>query len=74
MNIPEGKRKDIELMEKAIDKFNEKSKNKFLKGIEEHNSDGNNGMHKMTKDQTIEAIQEEIIDLWFYLQSLETKN
>lgn len=71
MNIPEGKRKDLELMKKALNKFENEGQEKFLKGIEEHNSDGSRGMNKMSKQQKIKAIKEEIIDLWFYVIGLE---
>jgi len=69
--LPEGKRKDLELMKKALKSFEEEGQDKFLKGIEEHNSDGSRGMNKMSKVDKVRAIKEEIIDLWFYISGLE---
>ena len=71
MSIPEGKQKDIDMMERAFDNFAKLARKKFMAGIEEHNADGSRGMHKMTKEQKFQAIKEEIIDLWFYTISLE---
>jgi hypothetical protein len=71
MKTPEGKKQDLELMKKALKKFEEEGQEKFLKGIEEHNSDGSRGMNKMSKLQKVKAIKEEIIDLWFYISGLE---
>jgi hypothetical protein len=69
----DGKKTDIELMKRALRDFEDEARDKFLRGIEEHNSDGTNGMCRMSKKQTIEAIKDEIMDLWFYVKSLEEK-
>ena len=70
-DIPEGKKKDMELMVRSMDEFNIEARKKFLSGIEEHNSDGTRGMNKMSLKQKVKAIKEEAIDLWFYACSLE---
>ena len=71
MSIPEGKQKDIDMMERAFDNFSKLARKKFMAGIEEHNADGSKGMHKMTRSQKFQAMKEEIIDLWFYVISAE---
>jgi len=69
--VPKGKRKDFDLMRRALSEFNQEAFDKFTAGVEEHNSDGSRGMHKMSKKQKLKAIREEIIDLWFYVKSLD---
>ena len=69
--IPKGKRKDYDLMRRALSEFNQEAFEKFTTGVEEHNSDGSRGMHKMSRKQKIKAIREEMIDLWFYVKALE---
>ena len=63
--------KDEELMEEALEAFRWEARNKFLAGIREHNPDGTRGLARMDLDQKIQAIKDEIIDLWFYLAALE---
>ena len=67
----DGKSQDFDLMRRALADFDEQAEEKFTAGVEEHNSDGSRGMHKMTRKQILKAIREEIIDLWFYVKSLE---
>lgn len=62
---------DKELMDKALKEFNENAKTKFLAGIQEHNPNGDKGMCNMTFNQRIKSCKEEVMDLWFYLCSLE---
>ena len=44
---------------------------KFNLGIKEHNPNGDKGMIRMTQLQRIKAAQEECMDLWFYLYTME---
>ena len=62
---------DAKLMEEALDEFQERAREKFLAGIHEHNPDGKKGMCKMDFEGRIKGAKEEVIDLWFYLTSLE---
>lgn len=62
---------DTELMEKALKEFQDRAKSKFLAGIKEHNPDGDKGMCRMGFEDRIQSAKEEVIDLWFYLTSLE---
>jgi RAB protein geranylgeranyltransferase component A len=63
--------KDEELMEQALSCFEKRARLKFLQGVQEHNPKGNKGLEKMKLSQKIHACQEEVIDLWFYLASIE---
>ena len=62
---------DVALMEKALKEFYERAREKFLAGIDEHNPDGEKGMCNMSFEHRIKSAKEEVIDLWFYLTSLE---
>ena len=63
--------RDEELMEDALEKFQSEAKSKFLKGILEHNPNGDKGLSRMHLLQKIDACKEEVIDLWFYLYAME---
>ena len=62
---------DAELMDKALKEFQDRAKSKFLAGIKEHNPNGDKGMCRMVFEDRIRSAKEEVIDLWFYLTSLE---
>lgn len=64
---------DLQLMVHALEQFNKKAEKKFIAGIKEHNSDGKHGMHLMDIEKSLEAVQEEVIDLWFYIITLKSK-
>lgn len=63
--------RDEDLMEDALTKFQSETKSKFLKGILEHNPNGDKGLSRMHLLQKIDACKEEVIDLWFYLYAME---
>ena len=63
--------KDKDLMEQALNCFEYDARQKFLQGVKEHNPNGDKGLERMTLKQKIKACQEEVIDLWFYLASIE---
>ena len=63
--------RDEDLMEDALTKFQSEAKSKFLKGILEHNPNGDKGLSRMHLLQKIDACKEEVIDLWFYLYAME---
>jgi len=63
--------KDEEIMEEALEEFAREGREKFMQGIREHNPDGTKGLARMSLDQKIKAIREEIYDLVFYLKALE---
>jgi len=63
--------RDEELIEDALTKFQNEAKSKFLKGILEHNPNGDKGLSRMHLLQKIDACKEEVIDLWFYLYAME---
>ena len=58
-------------MEKALAEFAVKARVKFKQGIEEHNPNGDKGLLRMSLNQKLTAIREEIIDLWFYVAAIE---
>ena len=62
---------DEEIMEEALEEFAREGREKFMQGIREHNPDGTKGLARMSLDQKIKAIREEIYDLVFYLKALE---
>jgi hypothetical protein len=62
---------DIKLMDEALQEFVEKGMDKFKKGIQEHNPNGDKGITRMKFIQKVDCIKEEIIDLWFYACALE---
>ena len=63
--------RDEEIMEEALEEFAREGREKFMQGIREHNPDGTRGLARMSIDQKIRAIREEIYDLVFYLKALE---
>jgi hypothetical protein len=63
--------RDEKLMEDALEKFQSEAKSKFMKGILEHNPNGDKGLSRMHLLQKIDACKEEVIDLWFYLYAME---
>ena len=63
--------RDEDLMEDALEKFQSEAKSKFMKGILEHNPNGDKGLSRMHLLQKIDACKEEVIDLWFYLYAME---
>lgn len=63
--------RDEKLMENALEKFQSEAKSKFMKGILEHNPNGDKGLSRMHLLQKIDACKEEVIDLWFYLYAME---
>lgn len=62
---------DKNLMDEALSEFTDKAVEKFLSGIEEHNPDGTKGICMMSVRDRIKNAKEEVIDLWFYLCSIE---
>lgn len=66
--------KDKDLMEQALHCFEKRARHKFLQGVQEHNPDGDKGLERMTLSQKVQACQEEVIDLWFYLASIEQED
>tara|TARA_B100000886_G_scaffold303110_1_gene233586 strand:- start:24087 stop:24338 length:252 start_codon:yes stop_codon:yes gene_type:complete len=64
---------DEEIMEEALLDFEYNARDKFLKGILEHNSDGTKGLARMKSKDLVNSIKEEIIDAWFYLAELERR-
>ena len=65
---------DEDLMEQALHCFEKRARHKFLQGVQEHNPDGDKGLERMTLSQKVQACQEEVIDLWFYLASIEQED
>ncbi len=63
--------RDEEIMEEALEEFAREGREKFMQGIREHNPDGTKGLARMSLDQKIKAIREEVYDLVFYLKALE---
>lgn len=64
---------DYKIMDEALLEFHHSAREKFLKGIEEHNPDGTKGLARMKSSDLILSIKEEIIDTWFYLYELERR-
>tara|TARA_R100000808_G_scaffold1169_2_gene5519 strand:- start:11825 stop:12043 length:219 start_codon:yes stop_codon:yes gene_type:complete len=62
---------DEEIRDDALVAFSLRATAKFNSGIREHNPNGDRGMMKMTQLQRIKAAQEECMDTWFYLYSME---
>lgn len=74
-NSLKGTQKDDKrLMERALDEFQDRARKKFIDGIFEHNPEGDKGMCKMSFEDRIKNAKEEVIDLWFYLTSLQTQD
>lgn len=59
------------LMDQGLKEFKRKAKKKFLSGIKEHNPKGDKGMCVMSMKDRIKCAKEEVMDLWFYLCSIE---
>jgi len=66
--------KDENLMELALVQFKKRARSKFLQGVQEHNPNGDKGLENMTLSQKVKACQEEVMDLWFYLASIEEED
>ena len=62
---------DKELMKSALKQFKKRAKKKFTSGILEHNPKGDKGMLMMPMIERVRCAKEEVIDLWFYLHSME---
>lgn len=62
---------DKKLMDSALSEFQKKAEKKFLSGIKEHNPNGEKGMLVMDFSKRISSAKEEVMDLWFYLCSIE---
>tara|TARA_E500000318_G_C3437043_1_gene163474 strand:+ start:60 stop:320 length:261 start_codon:yes stop_codon:yes gene_type:complete len=62
---------DPEIRDIAIAKFSTEFRSKFDAGTREHNADGTRGLARMSTQQLIHSIREEIYDLYAYLQALE---
>lgn len=60
------------LMDLGLKEFKKKAKKKFMNGIKEHNPDGNKGMCMMSMKDRVSSAKEEVMDLWFYLCSIES--
>ena len=54
------------IKKEALDKFSEKAFHKYDKGQKEHGG-------LITNRVTLEDLEDEIIDLWFYLHALRVK-
>ena len=62
---------DEQIRDAGLTAFRLRAAEKFNMGIKEHNPNGDKGMIKMTHLQRIKCAQEECMDLWFYLYSME---
>jgi proline dehydrogenase len=62
---------DVVLMNLGLKEFKKKAKKKFMNGIKEHNPDGDKGMSLMPMMEKVSSAKEEVMDLWFYLCSIE---
>jgi|TARA_R100000388_G_scaffold2215_1_gene3076 hypothetical protein len=62
---------DEEILEEALERFAKEAREKFMAGIREHNPDGSRGMSRMTMEQKLRSCREEVMDLWFYLHTME---
>jgi hypothetical protein len=71
MSLKGTQNDDKELMEEALQEFQGRARSKFIDGIFEHNPNGDKGICKMSFEDRIKNAKEEVIDLWFYLISLE---
>lgn len=65
---------DDEIMKDALKGFALMGRDKFVKGIEEHNKDGKKGLERMKTKDLVRAVQEEVIDLWFYTSELKRRS
>jgi hypothetical protein len=64
---------DEEIMEDALKGFSLMGREKFVKGIKEHNRCGKKGLARMKTEDLVKAVQEEVIDLWFYTNELKRR-
>jgi len=64
---------DQEIRDAALREFKILAPRKFNAGIAEHNPDGTKGMWLMTSGQLVDSAEEEVIDLWHYIQVLKAK-
>ena len=71
MNLKGTQINDKVLMNSGLKEFKKKAKKKFMSGIEEHNPNGDKGMCMMSMQQRVSSAKEEVMDLWFYLCSIE---
>ena len=62
--------KDEVLRDEAIARFTEKATSKFNAGIQEHNPNGGNDLEDRA---TFADLEDEVIDLWFYVQGLKRR-
>ena len=62
--------KDEILRDEAIARFTEKATSKFNAGIREHNATGENDLEDRA---TFADLEDEVIDLWFYIQALKRR-
>lgn len=62
--------KDEILRDEAIARFTEKATSKFNAGIREHNPNGGNDLEDRA---TFADLEDEIIDLWYYVQGLKRR-
>ena len=62
---------DEQIRDAGLTAFRLRAAEKFNMGIKEHNPNGDKGMIKMPQLQRIKSAQEECMDLWFYLYSME---
>ena len=62
---------DEQIRDAGLTAFRMRAAKKFNMGIKEHNPNGDKGMMKMTQLQRIKAAQEECMDTWFYLYTME---
>ena len=62
--------KDEILRDEAIARFTEKATSKFNAGIQEHNPNGGNDLEDRA---TFADLEDEIIDLWYYVQGLKRR-
>ena len=62
---------DPELRDAALEDFVRLAPAKFNKGMAEHNPDGDRGLMRMSPEQLVAAIEEEIIDEWHYVAALK---
>jgi len=62
--------KDEILRDEAIARFTEKATSKFNAGIREHNPNGGNDLEDRA---TFADLEDEVIDLWFYVQGLKRR-
>ena len=64
---------DEVIMERALQRFEGEAREKFMAGIQKHNPDGSRNLTHMPLEQKIKNCKKEIIDLWFYLNTMEDK-